>query len=90
MHQKVQNNKILTFAIATEERTRLRVEGEPTGSVKSTPQKLNTDSLSIQVIDSCSNPDHLESRLVNDVEQVLGVDCESVSRHQHVLLIVLL
>lgn len=47
---KVQNNKILTFAIATEERMRLRAAREPTLSVKSTSQKLNTDSLSIQTI----------------------------------------
>lgn len=36
------------------------------------------------------NPDHLESRLVDDVQKVLGVHCQGMSSHQHVLLVVLL
>lgn len=33
---------------------------------------------------------HLQPRLVDDVQQVLGVDGERVSRGQHLLLVVLL
>lgn len=33
---------------------------------------------------------HLEPRLVDDIQQVLGVNGECVSRRQHLLLVVLL
>lgn len=33
---------------------------------------------------------HLEPRLVDDIQQVLGIDCKSMSCCQHLLLIVLL
>lgn len=33
---------------------------------------------------------HLEPRLVNNIKEVLGIDCKSVSCGQHLLLVVLL